>query len=285
MTAVARTALAVTLLAAGAPACMPPSWGAGALLHPGRSTRTRQPTLPFEEVTWTTNGVSLRGWWFRAAAQPPRGTLVYLHGVADNRSSSVGIAQHFVPQGFDVVAYDSRAHGQSGGDACTYGFHEKTDLGRVLDRLTAAPVVVMGTSMGAAVALQAAAQDRRIAAVISIATFSDLRTAATERAPFFASRSNIESAFRLAEAEAHFRVDEVSPVAAAARIAAPVLLIHGDQDKETPYAHSVRVLAALTGPKRLVTIPGGGHREGLSPAVWKELDAWLGAALPRAQNP
>jgi pimeloyl-ACP methyl ester carboxylesterase len=205
--------------------------------------------------------------------------------VADNRSSSVGIAQHFVPQGFDVVAYDSRAHGQSGGDACTYGFHEKADLGRVLDQVTAGPVVAMGTSMGAAVALQAAAQDPRIAAVIAIATFSDLRTAARERAPFFASHGNIEAAFRLAEAEAHFRVDEVSPVAAAPRIAVPVLLIHGDKDRETPYDHSVRVLAALAGPKRLVTIPGGGHREGLSRETWKELDGWLAAALPRPSRP
>jgi hypothetical protein len=32
-----------------------------------------------------------------------------------------------------VIAYDSRAHGESGGDACTYGFFEKEDLRRVLD--------------------------------------------------------------------------------------------------------------------------------------------------------
>lgn len=31
----------------------------------------------------------------------------------------------FCKLGFDVVAYDSRANGESEGDACTYGFHEK----------------------------------------------------------------------------------------------------------------------------------------------------------------
>jgi pimeloyl-ACP methyl ester carboxylesterase len=30
--------------------------------------------------------------------------------------------------GFDVIAYDNRAHGNSGGEACTYWFCEKEDL-------------------------------------------------------------------------------------------------------------------------------------------------------------
>jgi alpha-beta hydrolase superfamily lysophospholipase len=282
VTAAARRAL--VLLLALAPGCMPPSWGAAAMLHPHRSTRAGQPTLPFEDVTWPGAGVDLRGWWFHTPANPARGTLVYLHGVADNRVSGLGIAKHFVPQGFDVVTYDSRAHGQSGGQACTYGYYEKKDLQRVLDRLSKGPVVVMGTSLGGAVALQAAAEDPRIAAVISIAAFSDLRTAAMERAPFFASRSNIEEAFRLAEAEGHFQVAEVSPVGAAPLIRAPVLLIHGDRDTETPYAHAQRILPALGGPKRLLTIPGGGHQDGLRAEAWKQVDAWLTSALADADR-
>jgi alpha-beta hydrolase superfamily lysophospholipase len=279
-----RTRTALLWLALAAAGCMPPSWGAAALLHPARHSASRQPTRPFEAFAWEgagTPGVKLVGWWFHAGA--PRGTLIYLHGVADNRGSSVGIAEHFVPMGFDVVAYDSRAHGDSGGDACTYGYYEKQDLARVVDRLPHKPIVVMGTSMGGAVALQAAAQDPRVAAVIAVAPFSDLRTAATERAPFFASRRNLEDAFRLAEEGGRFRVDEVSPLAAAPLIRAPVLLIHGDHDTETPHAHSERILAALGGPKRLVTIANGGHRGGLQAETWRELDAWLAAALlPRA---
>jgi alpha-beta hydrolase superfamily lysophospholipase len=271
--------LAVAALLLGAAACMPPSWGAGALLHPTRHLPKRQPTRAFEAFEWQGAGVPLVGWWFHAAPGSARGTVVYLHGVADSRGSSIGIADHFVPMGFDVVAYDSRAHGESGGDACTYGYFEKHDLARVLDRLARAPIIVMGSSMGAAIALQAAAEDARIAAVIAIAPFSDLRTAAVERAPFFASKGNIEDAFHLAEATAHFKVDEVSPVAAAPKIRSPVLLIHGDHDTETPYAHSLRILAALSEPKRLVTIPGGGHRGGLTPDAWRQLDAWLTATL------
>jgi uncharacterized protein len=182
-------ALAFLLLAAVA-GCMPPSWAANALLHPSRRPVTQTPGPSVEAVQFDGAGVQLKGWWFRAPA-PKRGTVVYLHGVADNRGSSIGIAQHFLPRGFDVIAYDSRAHGESGGDACTYGYYEKQDLKQVLDRVEARPVVLFGVSMGGAVALQAAAEDVRIAAVLAVSTFSDLRTAASERVPFFASKGNI----------------------------------------------------------------------------------------------
>jgi alpha-beta hydrolase superfamily lysophospholipase len=204
-----EAALAVALLILGAGACMPPSWGANALLHPQRRPMTRQPNRAFDAVEFEGAGVKLKGWWFHADAK--RGTVVFLHGVADNRGSAVGIADHFMARGFDVVAYDSRAHGESEGEVCTYGFYEKQDLGRVLDRVATKPIVVMGTSMGAGVALQAAAEEPRIAAVVAVSSFSDLRTAASERAPFFASKGNLAEAFTLADAAGKFRADDVSP--------------------------------------------------------------------------
>jgi pimeloyl-ACP methyl ester carboxylesterase len=70
-------------------------------------------------------------------------------------------------------------------------------------------------------------------------------------------------------------VDEVSPVKAAARLAIPVLLIHGAEDKETPPAHSERVHQALPGKKRLVLLPKNGHAVWLDEATWKIIDEWL----------
>ena len=67
---------------------------------------------------------------------------------------------------------------------------------------------------------------------------SDLRTAAIERAPFIASRRNIEEAFKLAEDHGKFRIDDVSPMAAAGRVKIPVILIHGAKDEETPPAQA-----------------------------------------------
>jgi pimeloyl-ACP methyl ester carboxylesterase len=258
-------------------ACMPPAWGANALLHPHRKPVTQTPTVPYEAVEIDA-GIKLSGWRFRAT-KPRRGTVVFLHGLGDNRASGIGIAQHFTARGFDVLAYDGRALGESGGAACTYGYYEKRDLSRALDGLAPGPVVVFGVSLGAAVALQAAAVEPRISVVVAVATFSDLMTAATERAPFFASRGNIEAAARMAETEAGFRVVEVSPVAAAAQVHVPVLLIHGTDDHETPPAHSERVFAALAGPKQMVRVPGAKHNDTLTPETWRKIDAFVDTQL------
>ena len=270
-----QRSLIPALLALSLGACMPPSWGAGALLHPGKTVATDRSSRPHETIWFNGSGVRLRGWWFKTT-EPRRGTIVYLHGVADNRGSSASIADHFLPRGFDVVAYDSRAHGESEGDACTYGYYEKADLSRVLDKISGpGPILLMGSSLGAAVALQTAAEDNRVAVVVAVATFSDLRTVASERAPFFASKGNIKSALRIAENLAKFKVDDVSPVLAAARIGIPVLVIHGEADKETPPAHSVRVHGALGGPKELLLVPHAGHNDSINGNTWTAIDAWI----------
>jgi dipeptidyl aminopeptidase/acylaminoacyl peptidase len=108
---------------------------------------------------------------------------------------------------------------------------------------------------------------------------------ATERAPFFFTAGVIGCAFRIAEHQGGFRVDEVSPVAAARAIRIPVLLIHGASDVDTPPDHSRRVLAALAGPKRLILVPGARHNESLRGDVWGEIDRWLNDALSSVSRP
>ena len=260
---------------------MPASWGADALLHPPRRRVSQAPKQKFEDVTFDV-GIKLRGWRFRTEL-PRKGTVVYLHGLSDNRGSSTPIAAHFTARGFDVVAYDGRAHGDSGGDVCTYGFYEKQDLRRVLDQLDGGPIVVFGSSLGAGIALQAAAIDDRIKLVVAVAPISDLKSAAIERAPFFASRANIEKAFRIAEQLGKFRLDDVSPAAAAAKVRAPVIVIHGAADDQTPPVHGQRVFAALAGPKKLVMVPGAGHFDVLTADAWKQIDDWIAANGPPAR--
>jgi len=185
------------------------------------------------------------------------------------------VIDRFAPRGFDVLAYDSRAHGESPGDICTYGFFEKLDLHHVLDSVGSGPIVLLGTSLGAAVALQEAAMDPRVTTVIAAETFADLRTVATERAPFFFTPGIVARAFQMAEQQGRFQVDAVSPEAAASKIRISVLLVHGAADAATPPEHSRRVLAALAGSKRLILVPGAGHNESLRGEVWPEIERWL----------
>jgi len=252
--------------------------GAGGLLHPSRRHLTTATPSTCIDTTFAGDGVELKGWRCRGAL-PRRGTVVYLHGVADNRSSAVGVIDRFGKRGFDVIAYDSRAHGESSGDFCTYGFFEKRDLHRVIDGIEGGPIVLIGTSLGAAVALQEAALDSRITAIVAAETFSDLRTVATERAPFFFTAKIIDRAFRSAEQQGHFDAREVSAVTAAAAINIPVLLLHGANDTDTAPDHSRRVFAALGGPKRLILVPGARHNESLRADVWNDIERWLDDVL------
>ena len=259
-----------------------PSVGANGLLHPGRRLLTAQQRALGPLVTFHSGQLALAGWRFPAAGTR-RGTIVYLHGVADNRGAASGIAARFTARGFEVVAYDSRAHGDSDGDACTYGYYEKRDLLRVLDAIEPGPVVLIGSSLGAAVALQAAAEDARISAVVAAEAFSDLATVARERAPWFFSGGSIRRAFELAEHMGHFKVDDVSPVRAATAISIPVFLLHGSRDRETPSEHSRRIFDALAGPRRLLMVEGAGHNQSLAMG-WTQIESWIDEVIPVTQR-
>ena len=249
---------------------------ANGLLQPGRSQVTSGPPEG-ASIGTSRRGVTLRGWFCEARGKR-RGTVIYLHGIADNRGSSTGAIQRYVPRGFDVIAYDGRRHGDSGGDLCTYGFSRSAICGGDR-RLTGArdPDGHVTRRRGGAAG---GATDPRVASIVAAEVFSDLRTVATERAPRFLPQPIIRKAFRIAEERGGFLVDAVSPADAARSIRAPTLLIHGAADHETPPAHSQRVYEALAGPRRLILVPGVGHNQSLNaPGIWGEIDKWIEESL------
>ena len=257
---------------------------AGALIHPSRRVVSQPPPDGCQDVTFNGAGVQLTG-WHCTPIKAVRAHLILLHGIADNRASLAGVVRRFSNRGLNIVAYDSRAHGSSGGDACTYGYFEKQDLRRVIDSLDSAPVVLLGTSLGAAVALQEAADDSRVDGVVAAEVFSDLRTVARERAPFVLTDGVIKRAFEIAQARGAFEIDAVDVTGAARRMTRPVLVIHGADDRDTPPDHSQRVYAALAGPKQLILVPGMGHNKSLSAgAVWSQIETWIETTINASLN-
>jgi pimeloyl-ACP methyl ester carboxylesterase len=284
--ATAPPLLLALLLLGGASA---PRTRLGIEVHPRHKPLTLVPELAHRVLALHGEGIALAGWFFPAHGKPTGFTIVFLHGVGDNRAASLELVRLLVPMGFDVVAYDGRAHGESTGEACTYGFREKRDLSLVLDQLGARRAILIGCSLGAEVALQAAADDPRVAGVLASASFADLRSVVHERAPRAATSAQVERALASAEAEGGFDASRVSPVLAAARIRVPVLLVHGERDPWTRVAHAKRILEALGGPKRLLVVGGAGHDVPLAP-LWEDVEDWLaevtGAPAPqRAPNP
>ncbi len=211
--------------------------------------------------------------WYIAASGTPKGTIVYLHGVGDNKISGLTLAKVFHDGHFNVVMYDSRAHGESEGRYCTFGYYEKYDVVKAVEwireherALGAAPckIGVFGTSMGAAIAIQAAGIEPRIEAVVSEGCFTNLRTITVDyqkrllRLPWHFLR-NI--AIKRAEGMAKFRHHDVSPLKAVPQVRAPILLIHGKADTFIKYQYSQKLYAAANQPKELFLVDLANHTD------------------------
>ncbi len=219
----------------------------------------------------------MRGWLFHAVG-PRRGTVIVLHGRNQNRYNVLPVAARFVPRGYDVLAYDLRAHGDSSGKYSTFGYFEKRDLSRAIDYLGSVEVVVVGVSLGAAVALQAAAEDQRIVGVVAVSSFTTIEQIVRDQVPWFIPTPLVRGTLHNAETRIGFRVEDVNTVEAARRIKAPVLLLHGANDDFTAPEHSRKIYAALSGPRELVIIEGAGHTDVLAhDRAWDHVWSWLQA--------
>lgn len=232
----------------------------------GLPTSPAQLRLPYEYFHFlASDGISRLSAWFIPAPNA-RATVICLHGVGDNKMSGLLLAKVLHDHGFNVLMYDSRAHGESGGRYCTYGYHEKHDVQiaiyEVQKKFTTGKIGLFGTSMGAAVALQAAGIEPRIAAVAAEASFATLREITVDyqkrlmRLPWHFLR-NIS--MKRSEAIAHFRHREVSPLEAVKNIRVPVLFIHGMNDTFIKHEYSEQMYAAAHEPKELWLVDGANH--------------------------
>jgi uncharacterized protein len=97
-------------------------------LHP-----PRRPVLPNSSARtiqiMARVGALLRAGLFLPAKSNGDAVLI-LHGISDSRGSEVGFARMFLDRGYTVLAPDSRAQGESGGEFETYGLQEADDLHR-----------------------------------------------------------------------------------------------------------------------------------------------------------
>ena len=215
----------------------------------------------------TKEGFKLSCWFVKQPANS-RGTIIYLHGVGDCKIGGIPYAQLFYHRGFNVFLYDSRRHGSSEGHYCTFGFYEKYDLSLAIDYLLSrrdariGNIGVFGTSMGAAVALQAAAIDKRIAAVVAEASFTDLRTVMVDyqkriiKLPWhFLRNLTMSRPQRLA----YFKARLVSPIHSVQSVHKPLLFIHGTDDTRIRAEYARALYDNANQPKELFLIQKGDH--------------------------
>jgi uncharacterized protein len=222
-------------------------------------------------------------------APQARGTIFVLHGIRADKEVMRGWGTMLTHAGFRAVLVDLRGHGRSTGDWLSYGVVESRDLSQVLDALEAKGLVaggvgVMGTSYGAATAIEWAGVDPRIGAVVAIAPFASLRAVVPGYAPVPLPTSFVDGCIERAGIRAGFDPELASPMMAIAKTKAPVLLVHGKEDGRIPFWHSERIAAMAPAHSELVLVPDEGHESIMNDAtgvIGTRAPAWFAAHLPK----
>lgn len=186
----------------------------------------------------------------------------------------MGVLEHsrfHLRAGYSVTMMDTRAHGESEGLIATYGWLERNDTRAILDELVAtehpAHIFGLGESMGAGIALQSAAVDPRIEAVLAEAPFVRIREASYDYAglqkyPLLGKTLFAPGAWVMlarGQALAGFPAANVCPERAVASRPFPVFLICDAEDTTLPCRHAERIYAAAIGPKSLWIVPQAYH--------------------------
>jgi pimeloyl-ACP methyl ester carboxylesterase len=145
--------------------------------YPDRADCPRSGEAAGSELT-ASDGIRIAGWYIPATGQSASApTIVLAHGNGKTKSEMLSWAEPLHAT-YNLVLFDFRNHGQSSGESTTLGVREVLDLKAVLDWLerTKAPssIAVLGVSMGGVTAIDEAASDDRVAALIVDSTHATL---------------------------------------------------------------------------------------------------------------
>ena len=212
--------------------------------------------------------IGLAGWWVPCPGGSSQ-TCVILHGYADAKIGGIAWAPLWQSLGFNGLALDLRAHGESGGVDSTAGYFERHDVRQVMDQTRrdrpgeAESFVLFGVSLGAAVAVAAAEGRADVSAVVLDCPFADYRTAIDAWAgrmkmPLPALRPLV---VRLAEWMSGADFSTVRPVDLIPRLNCPALVIQSADDALVPQ-HARDAVRAVAADYYLV--PAARHCRGLA---------------------
>ena len=218
------------------------------------------------------DGAALRGWLF-TPGRPNTHSVLLLHGIASNRAAMTGTARLFLEAGYRTLAVDLRAHGDSDGEFGVSGPREADDVRRWIAWLgngrSHGCVYAFGSSLGAGLAVQAA-DAPGLCAVVAVSVFASMRETVFDRigeqlhtGPW-AGRTLLRPGVEFGLVYVHFRygldLAAASAADAAAGPGAPILLIHGTDDDNTPVRHAQSIHGVNPARVSLWLVPGATHQ-------------------------
>jgi hypothetical protein len=206
------------------------------------------------------DGVSLHGWFLPAEGEA-KGTVVFLHGNAENISTHIANVGWLPAKGFNVFLFDYRGYGLSEGRPTLDGVHRDAEaaINAVygLDDVDGRRVVVFGQSLGGAIAIVALTRSphrAQVRALVVEGALSGYRRITREKL------ADIWITWPLQVPLSYAMDDRYKPTEAIAKLSPmPVLIIHGLDDTIVPPEHAKRLFAAAREPKALWLLPKTGH--------------------------
>lgn len=239
--------------------------------------------VPHEDV-WidSSDGLRLHGWWLRPEGEV-KGTVLHLHGNAQNLTAHVAYVDWLPAAGYQVLTIDYRGYGLSSGRPDRKGLQR--DVAAAWAWLRQHPdvnperLILLGQSLGAANALRfAGSRPPGLRAVVADSPFAGYGRIGREKLLQIPLLGWV-----LWPLSPLIISDGLSPEPVVSQIApVPLLLMHGDRDATIPFHHSERLYRRAREPRLLWRLEGAGHTEALGryrPRVQPRLEAFLEYAL------
>jgi uncharacterized protein len=259
--------------------------------HPGRWAGPNYSTLRYPGAS----GLELETW--RIPGEQGRPLVLLFHGYAGSKTSLSGAAHEFHLLGCETWMVDFHGSGNSAGRTTTIGWDEAEDVAATLRKALElrsgnAPVILYGTSMGAAAILCAVHRFQLApAALILESPFDRLLTTIGNRCQLLGLPSFPAANLLVfwGGVQGGFDGFAYNPVAYAREVRCPTLLLQGDQDRHVGIAHAREIAAALGSHGDFEIFAGAGHVPLLNkaPAKWEgdvrgflEKHDWLGKGQP-----
>lgn len=203
----------------------------------------------------TEDGLRLHGLWSRGPGEPtPRAAgdgavVLWFHGNAGNIADRAPLQLELTGPGRQVLAVDYRGYGRSRGHPTGQGVgRDATAAWRFLTverGVPAGAIVLLGESLGGAVAVELAARVAPAGLIVE-SSFTSIRAMARHHYPFLPSgllRTRLDPLSRIGE------------------VLCPILFIHSTDDEIVPFSMGWRLYEAAPASKQFFRIEGAGHND------------------------
>jgi len=222
--------------------------------------------LPFEDVTVTSDGLKLAGWFIPSE----NGAVIIMqHGYKSTRDEMLNEAEMMHRHGYGALITSIRAHDYSEGDTITFGMYEAGDLEAwyqyliTRDDIDPERIGILGNSFGGMLAIQYAAQNENIKAVVAHSAFSSLNDTVATSVEFFTDLPAFPFAPMIvfwAERETGFKTEDIDATKWISQISPrPVFLLQGGADVVISPESGQRLYDAAGEPKEYWYDPALGH--------------------------